>query len=200
MLKQDFFNALAQKLSILPYNELEERIGFYREMIDDRIEEGLSEEEAVAQMGSVDEVTAQILADIPLLKLTKNKLQANRRMRAWEIVLLAVGSPIWLALLISAFAVALLLYAVLWSLVASVWAVFGALGGCALGGIASGVIFIVTDNLLVGLACIGAALVCAGLGILLFFGCIAATKGSALLTKKIVLDIKKCFIRKGETK
>ena len=196
MLKQDFFNALAQKLSILPYNELEERIGFYREMIDDRIEEGLSEEEAVAQMGSVDEVTAQILADIPLLKLTKNKLQAKHRMRAWEIVLLAVGSPIWLALLISAVAIALLLYAVLWSLVASVWSVFGAFGGCSLGGIAAGVLSIVHGEILIGIAFFGVSLVLAGLGIFIFFGCMAATKGTVTLTKKIVLGIKKCFVRK----
>ena len=196
MLKQDFFNALAQKLSILPYNELEERIGFYREMIDDRIEEGLSEEEAVAQMGSVDEVAEQILADIPLLKLTKNKLQSNRHMRAWEIVLLAVGSPIWLALLISAFAIIISLYAVLWSLVASVWAVFGAFGGCSLGGIAAGVLSIVHGEILIGIAFFGVSLVLAGLGIFIFFGCMAATKGTVTLTKKIVLGIKKCFVRK----
>ena len=48
----------------------------------------------------------------------------------------------------------------------------------------------------VGAAMIGAALVCAGLAILSVLGCIAATKGILLLTRKIALGIKNCFIGK----
>ena len=117
-------------------------------------------------------------------------------MRAWEIVLLAVGSPIWASLLIAAFAIIISLYAVLWSLVAVAWSVFGAFGGCSLGGIAAGVLSIVHGEILIGIAFFGVSLVLAGLGIFLFFGCMAATKGTVTLTKKIVLGIKKCFVRK----
>jgi hypothetical protein len=51
---------------------------------------------------------------------------------------------------------------------------------------------------LVGLALIGASLVLAGLSIFAFIGCIKATKGTAWLTGKIALAIKKLFIRKKE--
>ena len=60
MTKQEFLAKLEILLSGLTEEEISERIGFYSEMIDDRIEEGLSEEEAVSLIGSVEEVAAQI--------------------------------------------------------------------------------------------------------------------------------------------
>ena len=198
MNKQDFITSLRANLSGLPSQELEERLNFYSEMIDDRIEEGLSEEDAVAEIGSVDSVSSQIIAETPLVKIAKEKIKSKKRLKAWEIVLLAVGSPIWLSLFIAAFAVIISLYAVLWSLIISVWAVFGALVGCTFGGIVSGIIFTINANSFTGIAIIGVALVCAGLSIFLFFGCKEATRGTLLLTKKIALTIKKCFVKKEE--
>ena len=56
MNKQEFLSLLKQKLSKLPKQEIKERITFYSEMIDDRVEEGLSEEEAVLEIGNIDEI------------------------------------------------------------------------------------------------------------------------------------------------
>ena len=126
----------------------------------------------------------------------KQRIKPKRRLRAWEIVLLALGSPIWLSLAIAAFAVILSLYVVLWSLIVSVWAVFVSLAACAIGGVIAGVFFAICNNALVGIAIASAGTVCAGLAIFVFFGCKAATKGIIYLTKKIALGIKKCFIRK----
>ena len=55
--------------------------------------------------------------------------------RRWLIVLLALGSPIWLSLLIAAAAVVLSLYIVLWSLILSLWAVELSLAVAALAGV-----------------------------------------------------------------
>ena len=79
-------------------------------MVDDRIEEGLSEEDAVAQIGSVDEVVSQILSDTSIVKLVKEKISPKRKMRAWEIILLILGSPVWLSILIALFAVVFCAY------------------------------------------------------------------------------------------
>lgn len=196
MTKREFIHALRAKLAGLPPKEAWERLDFYTEAIEDRIEEGCSEEEAVAELGSVDEIAAQILADIPLSALVKEKVKPRRRLRAWEIVLLAVGSPIWASLLIAAFAVLISLYAVLWSVIVAIWAVDVSLGACFLGGIAAGVLFFVVGNSVSGLLMIGVGLVSAGLSIFLFFGCLEATKGTVWLTGKIVLGIKRCFVRK----
>ncbi len=43
MNKQAFLTQLRKGLSGLPQEDIEERLAFYSEMIDDRIEEGLSE-------------------------------------------------------------------------------------------------------------------------------------------------------------
>ena len=196
MLKQEFLDKLRTDLVGLPKQELEERLAFYSEMIDDCIEDGLSEEDAVAGVGSVDEISAQIISDIPFAKIAKERIKPKRRMKAWEIVLLILGSPIWLSLAVAAFVVILSLYVVLWSLIVSVWAILAALAASALGVAFAGIAFAIFNNALVGVAMIGAALVCAGLAIFMFFGCHGATKGIILLTKKLALGVKKCFVRK----
>ncbi len=196
MTKIEFILSLSRALQGLPQSDVTERLEFYNEMIDDRIEDGLSEEEAVAAIGSVESVTDQILSEIPLTRLVKEKIKPQRKMRAWEFVLLALGSPIWLSLLIAAFVVVISLYATLWSLVVSVWAVFASLAGSALGLVACGIIFFCLGNIPVGLASIGAALVLAGLAILTFFASLLSTKGAAKLTKLIAIAIKRLFVRK----
>ena len=196
MTKLDFIAELGDRLSGLPEAEVDERLSFYNEMIDDYIEDGLGEEEAVARIGRIDEIVDQIIADVPFAKLAKEKIKPKRKMRAWEIVLLAVGSPLWITLGAVALAVFLTLYAVLWTLVAVAWSVFAVFAACAPAGIALGVLSFVFGRPFPAIAYIGVGLVCAGLAIFAFFGCIAATKGCAVLTKKIALGIKKCFVRK----
>ena len=197
MRKQEFIYQLWQKLSDLPKNEVEERLSFYAEMIDDRMEDGLSEEEAVAAIGSPDEIAAQIMGDIPLAKIVKEKIKPKRRLTSTEIVLLVIGFPLWFPLLIVVpFSVIISLYAVLWSAVASLWAVFASVVGSAIGILIGGIVFIPTGHAPVGIALIGASLFCAGLSVFLFFGGKAATKGTVWLTKRIALGIKNLFIRK----
>ena len=87
MTKQEFIEALRARLSGLPQKEAEERIGFYIEMIDDRIEEGLTEEEAVANIGSVDEIASQIVGEIPLSKIIKENIKPKKKVNAFTITL-----------------------------------------------------------------------------------------------------------------
>ena len=195
--KQEFLQELRTSLIGLPQADVEERLSFFAEMIDDRMEEGLTEQEAVAAIGSVAEVVAQIIGDTPLTKIVKENFKPRRRLGTGEMVLLVLGSPIWLSLLISLFAVALSLYVSLWAVIASVWSVFASLACCALGGLAGGILFVCTGDLWPGLAVIAAATVCAGLAIFAFFGCRAATKGVLRLTKASVLTVKKHCVRKG---
>lgn len=197
MTKLQFLLALHDKLSGLPREDVEERLNFYSEMIEDRMEEGHSEEEAVAAVGSVEELAAQIIADIPLNKIAKEKMKTKRKLSVWEIVLLVLGSPIWLSLLIAAFAVALSVYVVLWAMVISLWAVDVSLWACALAGIV-GMAFAFGGNVLTGIAMLAAGLVCAGLAIFLLYGCKLATTGTILLTEKVVLGVKNWFIKKEE--
>ena len=198
MTKNEFMNILRSREELFGMTEedIARSLSFYEELIDDRIEEGMSEEEAVADVGDPREIAAQILSEIPLSKLVKKKIKPSRRLRAWEIVLLAVGSPIWLTLLIAAVVIVFALYAVLWSLVASVWAVGVALAGTFLLSIAALVLLCIQGGVGTGLVFLGLGVFCAGLAIFLWFGTMAATKGAWWLSKKFLLLMKSCFVRK----
>ena len=198
MRKQEFIDALRERLRGLPTQDAEERVGFYAEMIDDRIEDGLTEEEAVADVGEIDAIVSQILSEIPLVRILKERIKKKRAWSAWTVVLLAVGSPIWASLLIAAFAVLLSLYVSVWAVVVSFWSAFASFCGGALGGVVAGAMLILTANAATGLAAIAAGLVLAGLAIYGFYGCLALTKSVCALTPKMLLGVKRCFVRGGE--
>ena len=197
MKKNEFLVKLIQGLSTLPQAEIEDRVAFYSEMIDDRMEEGLSEDAAVAAIGDVDTVIDQIIAETPLVSLIKERVKRKGKLSATEITLLAVGSPIWISLIAAAFAVVISVYASIWAVVVSLWSTFGALVGAGVGGVLGGGLFISLGKLPAGFGILGCALVCGGLSILMFYGCKHATVAMVWLTKKIALLIKKCFTKKG---
>ena len=196
MNKQEFISELEKALAGLPKDDVLERLSFYGELIDDRVEDGLSEEEAVAEAGPVDELAKQILADIPLQKLVRERITGRRRMSAWEIVLLVLGFPLWFPLLVVALVLVLCAYVVIWALIVCLWAVFVSFIAGAVCGVAGGVIDFFRGYRREGVMIIGAGLLFAGLSVFMFFACRAATKGAAKLTKKIALGIKSLFVRK----
>ena len=195
MTKQEFLASLREGLRGLPPADVEERIAFYDEMIDDRMEEGLAEEEAVAQVGSVDKIASDILAETPLTKLVRERAKSRRKRKAWEIVLIVFGAPVWIPLLLAAATVVFALFTCLWALNVALWAVFTFLIAAAIAGIGAGIWQITSVSKEQGIAMLGYGLFCAGAAIFLFFGCKAATVGSARLTKKFILWLKKCFAR-----
>ena len=196
MNKQDFLDKLCKGLSGLPQDDIEERLTFYSEMIDDHMEEGLSEEEAVSAVGSVDKIVTQAVSEIPFAKIAKERILPKRRLSVGEIVLLALGSPIWLSLGIAAVAVILSFYVSMWAVIISLWAVFVSFGACFIGGVIACVVFTTVGNIASGFAILAAGIACAGLSIFMFYGCKAATMGAFLLTKKMTICIKNCFVGK----
>ena len=126
----------------------------------------------------------------------KEKLKPRQKVGIWEIILLALGSPIWLSLFIVALAVIFSIYAVLWSVISTLWAVEVAFLGSALGGFIAGIVFLFNSNSLTGVATLGASFACTGLSIFLFYFCKVSTKGILLLTKRIALGIKNIFAKR----
>ena len=198
MTKQEFLARLRKGLSGLPKDDIEERLAFYSEMIEDRMEDGLSEEDAVSEIAPVDEIATQVIADTPFVKIAKERIRPRRRLNVWEIILLALGSPVWLPLILAAAVVILSLYGSLWAVMVSLWAVFASLAICSLGCVVTSAVVAFRDNLLTGAALLGAGLVCAGLSIFMFYGFKAATKGILTCTKKLAAWIKNRFIRKED--
>ena len=87
MLKSEFLKQLENRLLGIPKEDLNRTIDYYNEIISDKQEDGMSEEEAINSLGSIDEIVKDILNEIPIKKLVKEKLQLNRKLKTWEIVL-----------------------------------------------------------------------------------------------------------------
>ena len=155
MNKQEFLAELRNRLEGAPKDEIEEQIEFYGEMIDDRIEEGMTEEQAILELGPMDDIVSCVLSEIPFAEIAKDRLRPKRSMKAWEIVLLIVGAPVWRPLLIALFAIELSLYVSLWAVIISFWSVFVSLGACAVGLVVSSVALAWGGNDLSGLAVLG---------------------------------------------
>lgn len=198
MNKQEFLDNLKGALSGLPQSEIDGRLAFYAEMIDDKVEEGMSEEQAVAELGSAEGIASKILSEIPITRLIKERVKPKRRLSVWEFVLLFLGLPVWFPLIIAVFVVILTVYVAVWSVILSLWAVFVSFIASALFGAVCGVLSIICSNALKGISLIGLSIVFLGLSILMFFACLAATKGILLLTKKTAIYIKSSFIKKGD--
>lgn len=126
MTKLDFINELGQRLSPLPTQEVTGLLNYYTELIDDRMDDGMSEEEAVASLGDIGELAQSILEnnESPLLPAQKdissaqpNAIKKKRRLSPILILLLILGSPVWISIGAGVFSVVISLYAVLWVLV-----------------------------------------------------------------------------------
>lgn len=196
MNKKQFLEAIRSRIKGLPQNDIDKSLDYYSEMIDDRVEDGMTEEEAVAALGTVDEIVTQILNDIPLPKLVKEKVSPKRALSAWEILLLVLGFPLWFPLLMACASIIFSVYIVIWSVVISLYAVNFAVLISGLACIAAGVLFFVTAKPVSAIYVMGIGFLCLGFGILLLFLFNLITVGFVKLSKLIILGIKGLFVRK----
>ena len=78
MNKETFLKALEDRLFQLPDEEKRQQVDYYREVLEDKIEDGMSEEEAVASFGDIDKLADDILQDTPLATLVKTKVKPKK--------------------------------------------------------------------------------------------------------------------------
>lgn len=199
MRKQEFLDKLKASLWAMPEADKQRSMDYYAEMIDDRMEDGLSEEEAVAAIGDLDEIVKQILTESPRPPATvkKEQKQQKRGLEPWMIVLLVLGSPLWISLVTAAVSIVFSVYVSLWSVVLVLYTVAVAVGAAAIGCIV-GSFFMIGRTATIAVAW-GAALLCTGLAILLFLLGNLAAKGMIELTKLCWQGVKSIFQRKEQT-
>ena len=184
MTEKEFLSAIEKGLRDISAEEREKTLEYYKEMIEDRMESGQTEEEAVADIGNADDIVAQILAESPPAAQTENKKPGFSPL---VIVLLVLGAPIWASLALSAVIVVFAVYIVIWSLIISLYAVAVSFGGAALGCILSAAASAFAGEFTTMLFYIGAVLFFAGAAVLLF---IAAHKAAGLAVKLSVFIAK----------
>ena len=201
MKKQEFLEKLKGSLWAMPEGDIRNSLDYYSEMIDDRMEEGLSEEEAVSAVGDLDEIVSQILSETPrppqVVKPAEKQKKAKDDTKGWMILLLVLGAPLWISLVAGVGSGIFGIYVSLWSIVISLYAVFLALAVAAVGCVIGS--FFMIGRLAEVMAAWGAALLCAGLAILFFMLGNLAAKGIIALTKWGWNTLKGIFQRKEQT-
>lgn len=200
MTKIEYLNLLRDALSKVTNNYLDNRIDYYSEMIDDRIEEGMSEEEAVASMESIESIVEATKLEKPLPTLVAEKVkEKNEELKksdnkALIIVLLILASPVWLPIACVVAALGIALLACAFSVVITIFAVL--IGIIAMGiGCLISPFFMLGNNTALSaplvISCIGSSLFLIGVGGLLVNPAIRLFKMIMNGFKKLITSIKK---------
>ncbi len=182
MTKKEFLDGIREKLKGLPPNDIDRSLGFYEELIQDVMEDGISEEKAVESLGSIDEIAEQILSETSIPITQKPE---KRNFKPLEIVLIILGFPLWLPLVMTVFILILAFYICACSILFSLYAVDFSLAATALFSLFSTFKFLFSGDILQSCGFLGTALVCGGLAILTFLGLNAVVKFFVILSKKL---------------
>ncbi len=194
--KQEFLGELLSQLDALPVEEQDKAYAFYAEIIDDSIDDGLTEEEAVEKLGTMDEIIDRIVADTP--QSTVNEERVSRKSRSTGVwLLLILGFPLWFPLLISGAAVLLTLFICVWVTALVLWSAFVSSGAVVIGGIIG---LMMNPQMGVRLMWLGSAMVGAGIGILLYPICLWMTRQFIRVTRYLWNKGKNIMTKKGEVK
>ena len=130
MNKTQFCALLENKLK--PYlspKEMYKTLNFFEEMIDDRIDEGLSEEEAVSQLGDIDIIVDQILDEHNIGK-KQTKLVWRFIPRELGFINIVLLFPAWITIFSLVASLFIVILSIIFSIVLSIIAIF--IGGILL--------------------------------------------------------------------
>ncbi len=200
---EKFLNQLRDSLRHLPNVEVEKAISYYKEMIQDRVEDGMSEETAVKSLGKIENIVASVEEDIPLDSLLKekitNKINKTSNMSTGLKVLIGLiiilGSPIWLSIFIGIGFVVIGIIIAVWSIYISLNISYGTLLIYALASVVVGIISITSMDILSSIYYFGTSMICLGVFIVLLKPAIWCNKQWFKLNAKPLKWIKKKLIK-----
>lgn len=201
MTKVEYLEELKSKLEMSSVSSVQEVVSFYDEAISDRMDAGMDEEEAVAQVGSVDEIVREVKLNLPMTAVVSGRIKeshetAKKNGMGWLWVVLAiVGCPVWIPLVIASIALVFAVYIVLWSLVFTLFVVLLALA------FSGGICLVMTCTVVTGMLTVptalgsfGAGLVLVSLAIMLWRPVCLASRGLIKMIGGFFRGIKKIFV------
>lgn len=166
MKKQEYLDRLGELLACLPAERVAEAQAFYAEAIDDRMEDGMSEADAVAQLDAPGVEAERILDELPAVPRAVVKTRRKSRVLMWVLIIL--GSPLWLALAIAFASVALAVYVCIWIMAACIWVVALAFAVLLPVGVVAAWWGLLAGTVPFALGMLGIGLVCGGIAALVF--------------------------------
>ena len=97
MSKEEFLGSLNRLLKSLGKSEREKSLSYYNEIIDDYMEDGYTEEQAVEQIGNPGLIAQEILEE----QQSQMKAPMSRGTKVLVAVLLVLGFPLWGSLMLA---------------------------------------------------------------------------------------------------
>lgn len=190
MNKSEFITSLNDLLFPISNNERKKFIAYYEEMIEDYKENGLTEEESIAKIGSPEAIADNILGEQDTVSI---KLPLRNKMLI--IALLILGFPLWGSILLSVVLFILSLYIV-------IWCVPFTTGVSCISFFAVGLVsivgspFVMSSVLAIGILQLGLGITSIGIAILSGLATVFLFKKFILITKKITFTVINIFNKK----
>lgn len=198
MNKNEFLYELSGRLDHLPEEEALKTINYYSEMIDDRIEDGESEEAAVSAIGSIDDIVLEASGQTGEPKSSFAKL--SRGTKALIIVLIILSAVIWVPVAAAIFGILIGIAATVISIIISLFAVVLSFALSAVGLVAVTPIYIYLGKPFLAALAFSAALILAGLAIVLFIISVFVTKKLWKFVRFLFRKTVEIIKRKGRAK
>lgn len=174
MTTKEFLRILNREIEVLPALEAQRAITYYRELIEDRIEEGMSEREAVASMEDISVIAQQILSQHE--EGLNNKREASRSHKhpeelsdGWRKAILICTSPLWGSILLTLIVFVFSIYLFIWCIIISLYAIVVTFGVLGIAG-AVACVFDFTSHTSLAIVELGISLFSVGIFILSFHG------------------------------
>lgn len=160
MTKKEYIKKLRRALFRFDEADKKKTIDYYSEMIDDAMEDGKSEAQAVSEMDDVEAVIEKLSAE--------NEIKPRQKMSKWVIAFLIIGFPLWFSILIAVGSCVLAVYLTIWSILISLIAVIIVFCAMAIAGLVM-LVVLFSVNAPSALFIFGACLICAAIGFALIY-------------------------------
>lgn len=168
MSKKEFLESLGRLLKSLGKSEREKSLSYYNEIIDDYMEDGYTEEQAVEQIGNPGLIAQEIIEE----QRTQTKEPMSRGMKGLIAVLLVLGFPVWGSLVLAGFCIILSAVLLVLSAYIVIWCIPVCTGAASVAGLILSVVsmggaaIIIFQNPAAGVIQLGVGMSSAGIFIL----------------------------------
>ena len=159
MSKEEFLGSLNRLLKSLGKSEREKSLSYYNEIIDDYMEDGYTEEQAVEQIGNPGLIAQEILEE----QQSQMKAPMSRGTKVLVAVLLVLGFPLWGSLMLAGFCIVLSAVLLVLSAYIVIWCIPLCTGAASVAGL---ILSVVSMGGAAGVIQLGVGMLSAGIFIL----------------------------------
>lgn len=181
MSKEAFLQSLERLLKSLKKDERKKFLSFYNEMIEDYMEDGMTEEDAVKHVGTPGSIAEEILSN----REVAAPKSMSTGMKVVVILLLILGSPLWGSILLAGGLLALAAVMLVLCGYFLIWCIPLMTGSVCIGTLVLGIVSLAGSPLVMfnsaslGVTQIGMGIMCAG--VCMLFGMITWCLGRVFI-------------------